>query len=351
MLVPARYFGRTMPPFHLQGHRGARGLKPENTLAAFEAALDAGVSSIETDLHLTRDGVVVLCHAPILDAALFTPTVAGVPCPAVADLSLAALRCWRADRNPDPGRFPDQDAVVPPLARWFAEQHGVGPFAVPTLTDLFRFAVAYAGESGARVGKSAEQQVRAAHAGFDLELKSVPFHPSASELLERRVAATVQEAEVAGRTTVRSFDHRCVRRLRALEPRLTGAVLIAHTAPVAFTELVFRADARIYCPSFDFVDEELVRQVHAEGVYVLPWTVNEPEHWKRLIDWGVDGLTTDYPNRLAERLRSVGHGRRRGRGRWEKVRGDSQTGTAPPNRRGRVGPASTTGRVPTRPQS
>ena len=164
------------------------------------------------------------------------------------------------------------------------------------------------------------------------------------------MAATVQEAEVAGRTTVRSFDHRCVRRLRALEPRLTGAVLIAHTAPVAFTELVFRADARIYCPSFDFVDEELVRQAHAEGVCVLPWTVNEPEHWKRLIDWGVDGLTTDYPNRLAERLRAWGMVVGGAAVGGERVRGDSRTGTAPPNRRGRVGPASTTGRVPTRPR-
>ena len=295
-----------MPPFHLQGHRGARGLKPENTLPSFEAAFDAGVSSIETDLHLTGDGVVVLCHEPTLDAALFTPPTAGAPRKALADLTLAELRRWRADRNPDPARFPDQNVVVPPLARWFAERHGVDPFAVPTLSDLFLFAAAYAGEPGALVGKSPQQRARAARTGFDLELKVVPFHPNAPGLLERRVAAMVQEAEVAERTTVRSFDHRCVRRLRALEPQLTGAVLIAHTAPVALAELVFRADARIYCPSFDFLDDELVRQAHAEDVRVLPWTVNEPEHWKRLIDWGVDGLTTDYPDRLAERLHAWG---------------------------------------------
>ncbi len=296
-----------MPPlsgsFHLQGHRGARGRKPENTLPSFEAALDAGVSSVETDLHLTGDGVVVLCHEPTLDAPIFSPS----PCPRpLAELRLTDLRAWRADRNPDPARFPDQDAVATPLARWFAERHGLDPFAVPTLSDLFLFAAAYAGEPGAAAGKSPRQRARAARVGFDLELKHVPFQAGPPELLERRTAEAVQAAGVADRTTVRCFDHRCVRRLRALEPRLTGAVLIAHTAPVALRELVLRADARIYCPSHDFVDEDLVREAHAAGIRVLPWTVNEPAQWRRLIDWGVDGLTTDYPDRLAERLSAWG---------------------------------------------
>src|SRR5438270_12447976 len=113
-----------MPPlsgtFHLQGHRGARGLKPENTLPSFEAALDAGVSSVETDLHFTRDGVVVLCHEPALDATLFTPPAPDVIPTVIAALTLAELRAWRADRSPDPVRFPNQDAVITPLARWFA---------------------------------------------------------------------------------------------------------------------------------------------------------------------------------------------------------------------------------------
>jgi glycerophosphoryl diester phosphodiesterase len=287
-----------MPPlaglFHLQGHRGARGLKPENTLPSFEAALDAGVTSVETDLHLTRDRAVVLCHEP------------------VAALTLAELQSRRADRNPDPARFPTQDAVVTPLAGWFAERHGVDAFAVPTLSDLFLFAAAYAGEPGAQVGKSPFQRERAARLGFDLELKRVPFHPErmgdcftggAPGMLEQLLVEAVRGAGVADRATVRSFDHRSVRCLRALEPQLTGAVLIAHTAPVALAELVRAADARIYCPSYDFVDEELGREAHAAGVCVLPWTVNDPEHWKRLIDWGVDGLTTDYPDRLGEQLR------------------------------------------------
>ena len=83
-------------------------------------------------------------------------------------------------------------------------------------------------------------------------------------------------------------------------------MIVAHTAPAVVAEVVLQADVRIYRPSYDFLDAEMVRQAHAVGVRVLPWTVNEPEHWKRLIDWGVDGITTDYPDRLAERLQAWG---------------------------------------------
>src|SRR5262249_13125336 len=106
-----------MPTFDLQGHRGARGLRPENTLPSFEAAFDQRVPTVETDLHLTRDGVVVLCHAPVPDGRTLRP--APPPGSAVSALNLAQLRAYRADRNPDPARFPDQDAGPTPLAGLF----------------------------------------------------------------------------------------------------------------------------------------------------------------------------------------------------------------------------------------
>ena len=68
--------------------------------------------------------------------------------------------------------------------------------------------------------------------------------------------------------------------------------------------LVRAADAQVYGPDFHFLDEEQVRQCHAAGVRVLPWTVNDPADWERLAAWGVDGITTDYPNRLAAWLAS-----------------------------------------------
>src|SRR5437879_13924059 len=97
--------------FLLQGHRGARGLKPENTLPGFEVAFDLGVSSVETDLHLTRDGVPVLYH----DAAVSHRLCRLIPgsssplpssMPAIRALSMTQIRGYRADANPDPQRFP-----------------------------------------------------------------------------------------------------------------------------------------------------------------------------------------------------------------------------------------------------
>ena len=307
-----------MPTFNLQGHRGARGRKPENTLPSFEAAFDAGVRSVETDVHLTRDGVAVLYHDAMLREPPCTrigPEAPPVPPLLISGLSLAELRAYRADGNPDPLRFAEQDTAVTPLAQAFAAERGFDPYAIPTLDELFEFAAAYAGELGERVGKSEEQRRRAASVGFDLELKRVPFHPETINdgfdgtrpgLLEERIVEAVRQAGVVVRTTVRSFDHRCVRLLRRLEPGLTGAILIADTAPVAPAELMAWADAMVYCPGFLFLDEALVGAVRAAGGRVLPWTVNQPEHWQRLLDWGVDGITTDVPDQLALFLRDRG---------------------------------------------
>jgi glycerophosphoryl diester phosphodiesterase len=308
-LLPAR--------FDLQGHRGARGLKPENTLPSFEVAFDLGVTSVETDVHLTRDGVPVLYHDAVLSERLCRVIPgSGVPDPAhrptIRSLTLAELRGYRADRNPDSARFPHQDASVTPLARLFAEMQEIDPYSPPTLADLFAFADAYQGVLGAKAGKTETQRAAVRRMRFDLELKRVPFYPeimgdtfdgSAAGPLEDVVLSCVRAAGMVERTAVRSFDHRSVRALRRLEPALTAAVLIAETAPVAPARLVREADAQVYGPDFRFLDESLVRDCHAQGVRVLPWTVNQPAEWQRLLDWGVDGITTDFPDQLARLLR------------------------------------------------
>src|SRR5262245_10672183 len=149
---------KTSTTFDLQGHRGARGLKPENTLPGFEVAFDLGVTTVETDLHLTADDKVVVFHDACVSGRLCTPAPATPVL--IRRLSLSELRRLRADRNPDPQRFPDQDASVTPKARRFAEQHGIDPYALPTLAELFAFAAKFT------------RPVR-----FDLELKRVPGRP------------------------------------------------------------------------------------------------------------------------------------------------------------------------------
>jgi glycerophosphoryl diester phosphodiesterase len=299
--------------FHLQGHRGACGLKPENTLPSFEAALDAGVGSIETDLHVSSDGEVVLCHDPVLSQAVFLPRPA--PALAIRSLTLPELRRYRAAGNREPTRFPAQDASVTPLASLYAGQQGIDPYAIPTLADLFRFAAAYGGALGEQAGKSPEQRRCAREVWFDLELKREPFFPEhigddftpeAPGLFEKQVVEAVRAAGVVGRTLVRSFDHRCVLLLRRMEPGLTGAALVNATAFVNPAELLRAADARVYAPGYHFLDDVQVRQIHAFGGWVIPWTVNDPGHWEKLLAWGVDGITTDYPDRLGAWLKRRG---------------------------------------------
>jgi glycerophosphoryl diester phosphodiesterase len=314
-----------MPSFELQGHRGARGLRPENSLPAFELAFDLGVTSVETDVHLTRDGVPVLFHDAALSQRLCrrvpgrkAPNLAAEP--AVSSLTLEELRGVRADRNPDPQRFPDQRVAISAHAGLFSTMRGFHLYTPPTLAELFAFVRFYGRVHGYAARKTRAQWPRvqrrlARQVRFDLELKRVPYRPEAigddfdgesPGLLEQAVVRVVRAARMVRRTTVRSFDHRCVRAVRRLEPGLTGAILVEGTAPVDPAAVARQADASVYCPDYRFVDADLVRRAHAGGVRVVPWTVNDPADAERLLDWGVDGLTTDFPDRLAEVLRGRG---------------------------------------------
>lgn len=309
-------------PFDVQGHRGARGLKPENTLPSFEVALDLGVTTIETDLHLTRDKVPILHHDSVItDTLCEKVSSSSSPDPAarplVSSLTVDQLRGYRANRNPNHQRFPRQDAGPTALATQFAGQRGWDPYAPPTLEDLLDFAAAYGGELGVAAGKSSRQQERVQHVVFDLELKRVPFRPEiigddfdgeTPGILEQRVVEAILSRGVRQRTIVRSFDHRCLRAIRRLEPELGVAVLVAGTAPVSLVDLVRQAEARVYCPDFEFLDLSQIRQAHAGGILVKPWTVNDPRDWARLLDWGVDGITTDVPDQLMAWLDAAGIG-------------------------------------------
>ena len=285
-------------PLEVQGHRGARGLAPENTLAGFEIALDVGVTSIETDVHLTCDDVAVLFHdARITESkcvALDSNEVIPVASrPLVRSLTLAQLRGYRV-HGPAP--------AVTPLAQRFADARGIDPCGIPTLAELFDFIADYAAESS---GKTQHQRERANRVVLDLELKRVPFFPetigdgflgSVPELLERQVVQAIRDAGALSRTRARSFDHRSMKAIRQLAPTLPVGLLIFETVPAHIGKLL--EGAEFYCPDFNFVDAEVVRQVHEAGKRIIPYTVNDPDHWSRLIAWGVDGITTDFPDRL-----------------------------------------------------
>jgi glycerophosphoryl diester phosphodiesterase len=291
--------------FDLQAHRGGRGLMPENTLPAFEHALRIGVTTLETDLAMTRDGVLVLSHDPRLNPDLTRGPDGqwlAAPGPAVFALDAAEL-----DRY-DVGRL----NAASEYARQFPAQRGIDGARIPTLAQLFDL-----GKGGVR---------------FNLETKITPDSggevPDADRFA-RAVVAAVRGAGLADRVTVQSFDWRTLVVVRREAPEIATACLSIQTprfdtvGPAdgasrwhaglrladhqgSLPRLVKAAGCSIWSPFWRNLTGELVREAQAVGLKVLPWTVNDPAELARMIALGVDGLITDYPDRA--RAAMAAHG-------------------------------------------
>lgn len=287
--------------FDIEGHRGARGLAPENTLAAFSRALSIGVTTLETDLAVTKDGVLVIAHDPMLNADLVRGSdgqwlaAAGPP---IHTLTLAELKRY------DIGRINPQSRY----ARQFPQQVAVDGERFPTLSEVFALA------------KTSGKPVR-----FNLETKIRPAQPDETvdpPTFARLIVAAVRDAALADRVTIQSFDWRTLREVSRLAPEIATVCLTSETegldtvqrrsgaaspwhaglALSAFDgsvpRLVKAAGCASWSPNFRAVTPALVAEAHALKLTVIPWTVNEPDDMARLIDAGVDGIITDYPDRL-----------------------------------------------------
>jgi glycerophosphoryl diester phosphodiesterase len=288
--------------FDLQGHRGARGLAPENTLAAFERALEIGVSTLETDVHLSAEGVPVLHHDPRLNADL-TRDASGTwitaPGPLLKDLTLAQLRAYDLGRA-KPGST---------MANNFPQQQPRDGEQVPTLAQLF-----------ALVKQRGAEAVR-----FNLEVKMHPQQPGDRPAWEQIVDALLAEVKAAGmdgRVTIQGFDWRALQRVREQAPGLPTACLSSQTprydtissglwtAGLTLAEhgsvpkMAKAAGCTIWSPSGHDLSAARADEAHALGLTVLPWTINERADMDTLIAWGVDGLITDYPDRGRDALRA-----------------------------------------------
>lgn len=271
----------------LHGHRGARGLFPENTLAGFVGALNIGVDTLELDVAMTLDDVVVVSH----DAALN------------ADITRAPGGVWLAGRGPpirslrvadltqyDVGRIRPGSAY----AAAFPDQTPRDGSRIPALADVLRV------DPGAR---------------FNIELKTFPMQPGLTvdgTTMAEAVLAVAHATGTIGRITVQSFDWRGPRHLRRIRPDmrlawLTRAAILPMARvwwggpdPADFGGSVPRAVAGegggIWAPEHVDLTEESMAEAHGLGLRVIPWTVNRPDDMCRLIDWGVDGLITDRPD-------------------------------------------------------
>ena len=276
--------------FDLQGHRGARGLAPENTLPGFAKTLDVGVTTIETDLAISRDGVLLISHDPALN-----PDITRGP-----DGQFLATRgpvIWHTDhaelQRYDIGR-------LKPGTRYAAQYSDQQPHdgaRLPRLQDLF-----------ALVERSGDREVRTA-----LEIKTRPDAPADTatpDAFARKVVDAVRAAGVAQRTTLLSFDWRALQAVQQLAPDI-GTVYLSIQRPNfdnigasnpngSVPKLIHAAGGRIWSAFHGDLDAELVKQAKALGLTVLAWTVNEPARMAQVMDMGVDGIVTDRPDLLRD---------------------------------------------------
>ena len=286
----------------LQGHRGARGLAPENTLEGFAEALSIGVSTLEMDLGVTADGVVVVAHDPHLHPDLTRwPDGAWLeePGPALHDLPLAELQRFDIGRMRPGSRY----------AQRFPEQQPADGARLPTLAEVV-----------ALTRRAGNDAVR-----FNLETKLSPLAPDLTpspEAFAEAVVAVVEAEGIGARTTIQSFDWRSLRAVHALAPHLATACLTVEEAwednvrrgqagPSPWTAgldvddfggdvpaLVDAAGCAVWSPYFEDLTPEALARAHDLGLEVVVWTVNRPDDMGALIEMGVDGIITDYPDRL-----------------------------------------------------
>jgi len=296
--------------FDSQGHRGARGLAPENTLVAFAKALSIGVTTLELDVAATRDGVIVVSHDPRLNPSL-TRDAKGEwvkePGPTIRSLSLKELRAYDVGRlKPGTryaGRYPDQMAV--------------DGTPIPTLQEVFQL-----------VQRSGNEAVR-----FNIETKLRPGDLDLFLNPEDFVASVMKvivDHGVMDRVTIQSFDWRTLQETQRVAPNVPTSYLTAqqrwldnigvgkpgtsswtagfdvddHDGSVP--HVIKAAGGAIWSSYHLEVSTEKIKQAHDLGLMVKVWTVNDESRMETLIRMGVDGIITDYPDRLRAVLQRLG---------------------------------------------
>ncbi|WP_239541057.1 glycerophosphodiester phosphodiesterase [Cryomorpha ignava] len=263
-----------------QGHRGCRGLMPENTIPGFLRALDLGVTTLEMDVVVTKDHRVICSHEPWFshDIAL---DPSGIE---IKEENEKNHRIYAMDytntQNYDVGlklhpRFPDQQKL---------------PAHKPLLEDVIDSAEYHAGE------KKRELPY------YNIETKTTPegdgiFHPS-PEVFVDLLLEIIYEKGIAERTIIQSFDTRTLQYIHIKHPDIKLALLIENDKSIEHNIQALGFIPDIYSPDFTLVNANLIAFCHRKKIEVIPWTVNELSDMKVLILLGVDGLISDYPDRF-----------------------------------------------------
>ncbi len=269
-----------LPVFDMQGHRGCRGLMPENTIPAMVRALQLGVTTLEMDAVISKDQQVVVSHEPFFGWEISTSPEGNTIMPKdekqynLYQMDYQEIQRWGVGLKPHL-RFPRQERIK---------------VAKPLLANLI---------------DSVEQYIalnRLPLVQYNIETKSMPstdniFHPSPEPFTDL-LMSVIMKKKIERRTIIQSFDVRTLQVMHRKYPGVRTALLVEgfnkNTAQENLVSLGFTPS--IYSPEYSLVNPELVTWCHKNGMKIIPWTVNDKNNIDRLKAMGVDGIISDYPD-------------------------------------------------------
>lgn len=271
-------------PLDIQGHRGARGLMPENSIPAFMRALEEGVTTLELDVVITKDKQVLVSHDPyMLSGICSKPDGTAVSRDEVKDLNIYQMT-FKEVQGYDCGslgnrRFPEQQKMKT---------------TKPLLSDLITQVEAYLFEKNLP------------KVGYNIEIKSVEneyelSQPLVGEFSELVLDVIIEKLENE-RFTIQSFDFNVLKHINVTYPDVRLVALIENPRGVESNLSALGFVPEVYSPYFKLLKKKDIEFCHQQGMKVIPWTVNSLKEMQQLADDGVDGIITDYPN-LAKGLK------------------------------------------------
>jgi glycerophosphoryl diester phosphodiesterase len=265
-------------PLDIQGHRGCRGLMPENTIPAMRKALDLGVTTLEMDIAISQDKQVLLSHDPFMNAG-FVYRPDGQPIAEseekalkIYSLPYAEIRRYDVGSHGNP-KFPQQQKVLA---------------YKPLLAEVIDSAEAYA------------RRKKQPAPFYNIETKTTPAgdgsnHPAPEEFV-RLLLAVVNSKGIQNRVIIQSFDPRTLEVVHRTQPALRTALLVDNPESLEKNLARLSFTPTIYSPTYKLVTADVVQACHQRGIQVIPWTVNTAAEATQLIQLRVDGVITDYPD-------------------------------------------------------
>lgn len=282
-LADSKYPSMSMPAFNKEGHRGTRGLMPENTIPSMYKAIDDGVNTVEVDVVYSKDKQVVVSHDVYFHADITTTPEGKTLTSKEGQTTLLYNMWYDSIRKYDVGLKPHPD---------FPLQKKI-PAYKPLLKELIDSTDSYARSQGKTILYNIELKTNPAH--------DTTKHPPVYEFVEG-VMKVVFQKKIADRCYLQSFDFRPLQIIHKKYPGIVTAILIGgndkRTFEQQLTELGYTPE--MYSPHYSIVTPELISECHKRKIKIIPWTVNTVEEMKKLKDMGVDGIITDYPNYFSQ---------------------------------------------------